>query len=152
MIVDWINATTLGMLQIRNFSAREYMTILSSGAYYKTIEMLEKAIQGGGEMRFLIISKAKILPPPEMTPTLVNAVGEWAKKYKANGKLEQAWGFAGLQGGGGIANVNSLEDLDELMVNFPTAPFSDTNIYGLIDFEISEEHQRQAMAAMGLSK
>ena len=44
-------------------------------------------------MKFLVVTKAKMSPPPEMALGLLNAVDAWAKKYKANGKLEQIWGF-----------------------------------------------------------
>ena len=99
-------------------------------------------------MKFLVVTKAKMFPPPEMAMALLNAVDAWVKKYKSSGKLEQVWGFAGLQGGGGIGNVNSLEEFDEIMAEFPWAPFSETEIYGLVDFDISQKHQRQAMDAM----
>ncbi len=99
-------------------------------------------------MKFLVVTKAKMSPPPEMALGLLNAVDAWAEKYKSNGKLEQIWGFAGLQGGGGIGNVGSLEELNEVMAEFPWAPFSDTEIYGLVDFETTQKHQRRAMEAM----
>ena len=67
-------------------------------------------------MKFLVVTKAKMFPPPEMAMALLNAVDAWVKKYKSSGKLEQVWGFAGLQGGGGIGNVNSLEEFDEILL------------------------------------
>lgn len=48
------------MLQIRNISARKFMTILSSSAYYELIGMPGKSNSGKGKMRFLIISEAKM--------------------------------------------------------------------------------------------
>ena len=103
-------------------------------------------------MKFLVVTKSKMFPPPEMALSLSNAVDAWVKKYRASGKLEQVWGFAGLQGGGGIGNVNSLEELNEVMAEFPWAPFSETEIYGLVDFETTQKHQRQAMQAMAAPK
>ena len=47
-------------------------------------------------MKFLVVTKAKMFPPPEMAMALLNAVDAWVKKYKSSGKLEQIWGFAGL--------------------------------------------------------
>ena len=58
---------------------------------------------------------------------------EWAARHTASGVFEQIWSFAGLQGGGGIANVDSLEQLDALMSEFPFGPFSEIHVYGLAD-------------------
>jgi muconolactone delta-isomerase len=99
-------------------------------------------------MRFLVVTNSKMPFPPEMAQALVDAVEVWANKYKASGKLEQIWGFAGLQGGGGIANVNSLEELDAIMTEFPIAPFSDIAVYGLVDFEATIGTWKQAVQAM----
>ena len=99
-------------------------------------------------MKFLVVTKAKMPPPPEIALSLVNAVDAWAQKYISSGKLEQIWGFAGLYGGGGIGNVNSPEELDEIMSEFPWALFSDTEIYTLIDFKTAQQNARRSMQAM----
>ena len=84
-------------------------------------------------MRFLILTKSKHLFPPEAMPGLIAAMGGWVEKYTNEKKLEQTWSFAGLQGGGGIFNVDSLEELDDTMMEFPFGPFSEIEIYGLAD-------------------
>ncbi len=99
-------------------------------------------------MRFLVVTKSKAPFPPEMALGLLDAMEGWVRNYTASGKLEQTWGFAGLQGGGGIANVNSLEELDALMTEFPFAPFSDTEIYGLADLQTGLQNMKQVIQAM----
>ena len=99
-------------------------------------------------MRFLVVTKSKMPFPPEMAQGIIDAMEGWARKYTASGQLEQVWSFAGLQGGGGIGNVNSLEELDAIMTEFPIAPFSDIEIYGLVDFEASVGTWREAAKAM----
>jgi muconolactone delta-isomerase len=99
-------------------------------------------------MRFLLVTKSKAPFPPEIAIGLVDAMEGWVQKYTASGKIEQSWGFAGLQGGGGILKVNSLEELDAIMAQFPFAPFSDTEIYGLADLQTRLQTMKQAMQAM----
>ncbi len=97
-------------------------------------------------MRFLVITKTKHMAPPEMALKLLDAIGPWQKKHA--GKLEQVWGFAGIQGGGGIANVNSLEELDGIMAEFPMLAVSDIEILPLVDLDGSLQRAKQAMQAM----
>ncbi len=99
-------------------------------------------------MRFLVVTKANQPPPPEMAMGLVDAMSEWARKHTTSGKIEQIWGFAGIQSGGGITNVNSLEELDAIMAEFPFGPFSDIEIYGLVDLGTALKNAKQAMQAM----
>ena len=99
-------------------------------------------------MRFLVVTKQSSPPPPEMVLGLFEALSGWAKEQQAKGKMEQVWSFAGLQGGGGILNVNSLEELDAVMAGFPFGPFSHIETYPLVDLEPSLEAVRQAIRAM----
>ncbi len=99
-------------------------------------------------MKFLVVTKAKMPFPPEMAQGLIDAMAGWAQKYTASGKMEQIWKFTGLQGGGGILNVNSLEEVDAIMAEFPFAPFSDIEIYGLTDLQAGLQLMKQAIQAM----
>ena len=82
-------------------------------------------------MRFLVISKTKHPMPPGTE--LVDAMLAWVDQHLQSGKMEQAWNFAGIPGGGGILNVGSLEELDTIMIGFPFGPFSEIEIYPLTD-------------------
>ena len=97
-------------------------------------------------MRFLIITKPKHLVPPEMLERLIDAMGPW--RSKCAGKIEQAWGFAGIAGGGGIANVDSLEELDAVMAEFPFGVTSDIEIIPLVDLDASLQRMKQFLEAM----
>ncbi len=99
-------------------------------------------------MRFLVSSKTKQPPPPEMAMGLMDAMEGWVRKHTASGKIEQVWAFAGIQGGGGILKVNSLEEVDAIMTEFPFGPFSDVEVQGLVDLETSLNNNKQAMQAM----
>lgn len=98
-------------------------------------------------MRFLIVTKAKLPgPPPEVMLGLFDAMAPWQKKWAK--KIELIWGFAGIAGGGGIANVASLEELDAFMAELPVGAISDVEIYGLVDVEGSLQRAKQAIQAM----
>jgi hypothetical protein len=100
----------------------------------------------GGKMKFLVISKPKHLVPPEVMVGVLDGIGPWQSKYA--GKIEQVWGFAGIAGGGGIINVNSLEELDAVMAELPVAPISEVEIFPLVDLDASLQRAKQAMQAM----
>ena len=99
-------------------------------------------------MRYLIIAQNRTPLPPEMALGILGAVSAWSEGYVAAGKIEQTWGFAGLQAGGGILNVASAEELDEVMAQFPLAPFSKVEIFGLVDLGPALERGKQAITAM----
>ena len=75
-------------------------------------------------MQFLIITKQSSPPPPEMVIPLIDAMEAWLAKGRADGTMRSSWAFAGTQGGGGIAEVDSHEQLDAIMAGFPFGPFS----------------------------
>lgn len=100
-------------------------------------------------MRFLVITVEKIPPPAEMALPLTDAMEAWIDANTETGKLEQVWGFAGHRGGGGILDVQSLEELHSIVVAMPLGPFQDTKIYGLTDVKQALNAGRQAAAAVG---
>ena len=97
-------------------------------------------------MRFLVISKNKHLVPPEVLPTVVDAMSEWINRY--NDKLEQVWGFSGIQGGGGIIRVESLDELDAILSEFPMGPFAEQEIYPLVELGDSLQRVKRAAQVM----
>jgi muconolactone delta-isomerase len=86
-------------------------------------------------MRFLIVTKAIHPLPVEHAPMLAEAMQTWADTHRASGKMEQIWAFAGLPSGCGILNVDSHEELDDIMLGFPFANWSDTQVYVLSDID-----------------
>jgi len=100
-------------------------------------------------MRFLVTTLENFPPPPELAVALTDGMEAWIDANTKSGKMEQVWGFAGHRGGGGILNVQSLEELHSIMVAMPLGPFQDTKIYGLTDIKQALEAGRQAAAGMG---
>ena len=94
-------------------------------------------------MEFLIVSKNKYMTPPEDVPSLIDATLAWTRKYDK--QIEQIWSFAGQQAGGGIAKVESLEELNAILAEFPLSPFSETDVYPLVDLVASLERQKETL-------
>lgn len=90
-------------------------------------------------MRFLVTTKSTSPFPPEMAMGMVEAMKQWAGTHRQSGKMEQIWAFAGSNGGGGILNVDSHEELDAIMAGFPFGPFSQIDVYPLADIDASLE-------------
>lgn len=88
-------------------------------------------------MRFLIVTKQAAAPPMEMALPLMDAMDAWLAEHRASGKVKQVWNFAGLTGGGGVLEVDSHEELDDIMAGFPWGPWSTTEIYALSDLDHS---------------
>lgn len=99
-------------------------------------------------MKFLVVTKQASPAPPEVALGLFEALSGWAKEHTASGKMEQIWSFAGSNGGGGLLNVDSLEELDQIMNAFPMGPFSTIETFPLVELEASLEGVRGAIRAM----
>ena len=99
-------------------------------------------------MKILVVTKAKHPLPPEAAPGLIDALSGWARRHTENGKMEAAWSFAGMPGGGGVLNVESLEELDAIMTEFPLAAFSEIELYPLVELHESLQRTKQAFQLM----
>ncbi|GEM_PF-1587370 len=86
-------------------------------------------------MRFLIVTKGRDPLPPEMAIGMLQMFQGWLAEHRGSGKLEQAWSFAGQPAGGGIANVDSLEELDAMMATWPLSQTSEIAVYPLADLD-----------------
>ncbi|MCL5735168.1 MAG: muconolactone Delta-isomerase family protein [Actinobacteria bacterium] len=99
-------------------------------------------------MRFLIIVKNKFPLPPDAAAAIFDAMIGWIDGNTKNGKMEQAWGFAGVQAGGGILSVESLQELDAIMTEMPFGPFSKVEVHGLTDAKEALTHGKEVVSMM----
>ena len=97
-------------------------------------------------MRFLVTTLPRHPIPPEVALGLVQAMKAFAERYKD--KTEQNWAFAGIAGGGAILNVDSHEELDKIMGEFPFGPFSKVEIRALADLSISLDNATRQLEAV----
>jgi len=98
-------------------------------------------------MRFLITSTPKFPIPPQAVPMMLGAMRQWAKRHTESKKLEQTWGFVS-GGGGGIVNVASHEELNDLLSEMPFTPFAETTVQPLIPLEAGLKSFEDAMTRM----
>ena len=98
-------------------------------------------------MRFLVVTKPQFPIPPEAVDGLLHELAGWASKWTSQGKLEQVWGFAGFHGIGGIFKVDSLEDLDAVISEFPFWIFSVAEITPLISLDDRIQRDKEARQA-----
>jgi len=99
-------------------------------------------------MQFLVMTKQTTSPPPEMLLPLVGAMEAWVAAQRAAGKVRMIWSLAGAQGGGGVVEVESPEELDAVMAGFPFGPFSTIDVYALSDLDQSLVTYRNAVIQM----
>jgi muconolactone delta-isomerase len=88
-------------------------------------------------MKFLVTSKTKFQPPLDMVQRLLEGSLSWADKYQRQGKLQDVWVFAGKDGGALILNVDSIDELDQIMKEFPVFEFSEITVQPLADLRTS---------------
>ncbi len=99
-------------------------------------------------MKFLVVTTSRESMPMEMVLPAMHGMQAWLAEQRASGRLTEAWSFAGMNGGGGIVEVDSHEELDEVMAGFPFAQTSDMQIYALADLDSSIERGIAAFSAM----
>jgi muconolactone delta-isomerase len=99
-------------------------------------------------MKFLVVTKQNAAFPPEAASMLINAMRQWSGVHLQSGKMEQIWSFAGLGGGGGVLNVDSHEELDQIMAGFPFAQFSQIEVYPLADLNASMDNFEKVIQQM----
>jgi len=99
-------------------------------------------------MRFLIVTEGRNPVPPEMAMRMMDMMDAWLAEHRASGKLEAMWSFAGRPGGGGVLNVESHEELDEIMAGFPFSQTSSISIYALADIDAGVANARKVYAQM----
>ena len=106
-------------------------------------------------MRFLVIVEGvpgQPTMPPEQSLILTKEAWAWSKRLTESGKSDIAYALAdhagGLEGGMGIMNVNSLEELAEILGTFPMIGMVDFKVYPLVAPEVAEKLVEGALAAL----
>ncbi len=103
-------------------------------------------------MKFLTIILRKQPPPPDMLPALVEATTQWMAWAKGSGKFEAIYSVAGQAGGLGIAMVDSLEELDDVVQSYPITPYSNVQVFPLSDVDHALATLREQVKKMSSLK
>jgi len=105
-------------------------------------------------VQFLVITRQTTPPPPEMLLPMIGAMEAWSTGLRASGKAPAMWSFAGTNGGGGLLDVESHEELDAIMARFPFGPFSHVEIIALSDLDAGLANAKAVVQEMmaGMAK
>ena len=86
-------------------------------------------------MRFLVLSEHRDQIPADAVKDLMAATDKWIDDNAETVVVN--WANAGRPGGGGIINVESLEQLEQIMLAFPLGRYSEVTITPIIDLKES---------------
>ena len=103
-------------------------------------------------MKFLVITVMKWPAPPEILPALQQAMEQWVAETKKSGKMEALYAIAGQSGGIGIANVDSLEELNDQIQLYPMTQFSEVQTFPLSDIDQAMSSWREQLKKSGIVK
>jgi muconolactone delta-isomerase len=85
------------------------------------------------------------MPP---IPKLFDATSEWIKQWEASGKMEESFAYAGRPGGGGILDVETMDELDEIMTGFPLGPFNEITVIPMAEIHASLQRSKAMVSQM----
>ena len=103
-------------------------------------------------MKFLVMPIQKQTLPPEMGLALIEATIQWKDQVKRSGKFDAIYSIAGQPGGLGIVNVDSLEELNDRIAEYPMTPFCDVQVLPLSDVDQAMAKQHELLKKMAASK
>ncbi len=93
--------------------------------------------------------------PPERALSLIDAAQAWVAEHCAAGRIHALWSFAGMIGAVGVAEVESPDELDEMMTSFPFPSLSNVEVIALSDMDRNvangKAQMERMMAMMGRS-
>ncbi|MBI4322584.1 MAG: hypothetical protein HY675_29180 [Chloroflexi bacterium] len=100
-------------------------------------------------MRFLVIANPKHPVPLELAVGLSDAMVGWLTGLQERGKIETKFGYTGVPGGGCILNVDSAEEANSIIMQFPFGPFSEVQVHAVVDpIESVKQYKQLAQAMM----
>jgi len=96
-------------------------------------------------VRFLVIDRGGTLElSPSEGEALFMAARDWVKQMMDKGKIELGYAMAGEMASAMIYNVDSHEELDDLLQEYPLSNYSVFEIYPLSDALHSFEKAAQS--------
>ncbi|MCL5292278.1 MAG: muconolactone Delta-isomerase family protein [Actinobacteria bacterium] len=85
-------------------------------------------------MRFLIIDRGTTVETQQgVPPNIFHQAKEWVQEKMGEGKIAMAYALAGEHASCLVLDVDSLEELDDLLMEYPLSAYSIFEIYALSD-------------------
>src|SRR3982750_971031 len=97
-------------------------------------------------MKVLVTARPQFPIPPEQMGALTEGFVAWRERYHP--KMEAFYFFAGKGGGGGVLNVADEAELNQLMLEWPFAFFSDISVEPIVDGDVALQQFQAATRAM----
>jgi hypothetical protein len=97
-------------------------------------------------MKVLVTARPKFPLPPDQLGPLTEGFVDWREHHRS--KMEAFYFFAGKGGGCGIVNVADEAELNQVMLEWPFAFFSDVEIEPLVDGDVGLQQFQAAIRAM----
>ena len=96
-------------------------------------------------MKALVIARPQFPIPPEQAPMIVQGALDWYERYKDRFEV-----FGTFLGGGGFAvvEVDTTEELSQMIVEMPFAAFSEINSELFVEGDKGFHQFQEAMQAM----
>jgi hypothetical protein len=96
-------------------------------------------------MKALVIGRPKFQVPPEMAPMVTQGALDWYERYQERFEV-----FGTFMGGGGFAvvEVQSADELNQMIVEMPFATFSDISAELFVEGDKGFRQFQEAMQAM----
>ena len=100
-------------------------------------------------MRILIDVRPAFPIAPEQFPGLIAGFVAWRERHRA--KMESFDFYAGSAGGCGVVNVADEAELNQMMIEFPFAPYSRVECRPVLQGDAALAQWQAAMQAMAVA-
>lgn len=97
-------------------------------------------------MRVLVYVRPIHVSPFEQMPMMMEQFAAWRERYRS--QMEVFEFFAGSQGGIGIVHAADEASLNQMMMEYPFAPFSDIDVKPIVNGDVALAQWREAMKQM----
>ena len=98
-------------------------------------------------MRFVVIDRGPRFPiPPEQMPAIWQQFVAWRERYRS--RMESFEFFIGDGGGFGVVDVDSAEELQQMMIEYPFLMADQVEVKAIADGDASLRQWGEAFQAM----
>jgi muconolactone delta-isomerase len=97
-------------------------------------------------MRCLVLVHPKFMLPLDQLPAMTEGFAAWRERYRP--QMEAFEFFAGSAGGFGILNVADEATLNQIMLEFPFALYSEIEVRPILTGDAALKQWQQAVASM----
>ena len=102
-------------------------------------------------MSFLVHGRVTNQVPPDLAVDLTDAYLGYVKKWKSEGAVDQVWNYVGCLGGCMVVNLESVDELDRMLMEHPFVPFMEVKVEPLVEAEAGSERFKDVFREMMLA-